>query len=217
MNFRKIIMLIYWLMILFFIAVLIIGNLYTLPRFLIIIFVIIFAPLIILSVFIWIIFIAMIGTPKNEFLTNFSIKYYSNEIKCEQIDKYSYKIYLKNGDYKTYKSQNYFILNMRGWLFKKTHIRDIILMNYHLNFFNKNKFLYRKLFSKKYFENENMSISFELLNGRHKIMPMIKKGIEKRSIFTVFKYLFPCSLISRKNIKQITKKYYYWDLSSFYI
>ena len=130
-------------------------------------------------------------------------------------------LHIKNNEYKKYKSKPYFDLNMSGWIFKKTHIRDILLMNYHFDIYNNNnKYPLKKLRNKRLFIGCNMKVIFILKNGKKVIMHMIKNGVEKRSIIYCLKIYFPLMFMRKYRVGVIStnsKKHYHCDLELFYL
>lgn len=116
-------------------------------------------------------------SPKSELPDNINLISFNNDIICEQLDRNNFIIYLYDSKLK---------IDMSGWIFKKTYIRDIILMYYHLNHYNKNKLKSTKCLSKKFFPNQNLSIIFMSNNGEKKLY-LIKDGKEKRSFLCSYK------------------------------
>ena len=95
-------------------------------------------------------------SPKSELPDKINLISFNNDIICKQLDRNNFIIYLYDSKLK---------IDMSGWIFKKTYIRDIILMYYHLNHYNKNKLKSTKCLSKKFFPNQNLSIIFMSNNG----------------------------------------------------
>lgn len=110
---------------------------------------------------------------------------YKGKISAVEIKKGVYKIILEH--------QKEFILDMSGWIFKKTYIRDILLMYYHLDFYNKNRFKSKKCLSKNFFPDDNIKMVFESRNGKKKYLWLIKNGKEKRSIICSYKIFMLCT------------------------
>ena len=112
-------------------------------------------------------------------------KNYNGKIIAVEIKKGFYNVILEH--------EKEFIVDMRGWIFKRTYIRDILLMYYHLDFYNKNKLKSKKCLSKKLFPNENIEIMFKLISGKEKKLWLIKNGKEKRSIICDWKIFITCT------------------------
>ena len=128
-------------------------------------------------------------SPKSQLPKNIKIYNFRNDIKCKQIGKSIYEVSLDNKN---------LVIDMTSWIFKKLYIRDIILMYYHLSYYNTHKLTSFKCNSKKYFKGENKYISFQLLNGKKIRIPMIKNGKEKRTILCDFKIFMLSGSLDRK-------------------
>ena len=68
-------------------------------------------------------------SPKDMFDIEFSKYSFQTDIVCNQLSSSKYEIIIRKN-----KTQ---ILDMKGWIFKKTHIKDITLLHYHLDYYNK--------------------------------------------------------------------------------
>jgi len=139
-----------------------------------------------------------IGCPKDMFDIEFSKYSFQTDIVCNQLSSSKYEIIIRKN-----KTE---ILDMKGWIFKKTHIKDIILLHYHLDYYNKNKLKSRKCNSKKFFPDKTISIIFKMKNGKEKKMYMIKNGREKRSFLLDLKIFFVTDIRPRE--KKLKKDYY---------
>ena len=145
--------------------------------------------------------------PKTELPRKVSpLTYINDTIQCKQITNSIYEVALYNRNLK---------IDMTSWIFKKTYIRDIILMYYHLDYYNRNKLKSKKNISKRYFKGQNKYIEFHMLNGKIIKIPMIKKGIEKRSFLCSLK-LFVLSSPLDKRVRYQKDQYYSNDITIFY-
>ena len=89
-----------------------------------------------------------ISTPKTELPRKVNpLTYINDTIQCKQITKSIYEVALYNRNLK---------IDMTSWIFKKSYIRDIILMYYHLKYYNRNKLKSFKCNSKRYFKGQNI-------------------------------------------------------------
>ena len=148
-----------------------------------------------------------ICSPKDKLPNKVNMLSFNNDIICKQLDRNNFLVYLYNRELK---------INMSGWIFKKTYIRDIVLMYYHLNYYNRNKFKSSKCLSKKFFPGQNISILFKMKNGKNKNLYLIKNGIEKRSFLCSFKIFILSGPLDR-HTKYQKDKYYKNDINWFYM
>lgn len=137
-------------------------------------------------------------SPKSKLPDKISMLSFKNDIICEQIDRNNFIVHLYNKELK---------IDMTGWIFKKTYVRDIILMYYHLNYYNKNKFISYKCLSKKYFPGQNLSIIFMKKNCKNELY-LIKNGKEKRSFLCSFKIFVLCGPALIRSFREPKDKYY---------
>ena len=142
-----------------------------------------------------------ISTPFNKLPKSIHYYTYQKDIICIQKTKNLFIVNAYN---------NKIEFDMRYCLFKKTYIRDIVLMYYHIRYYNMNKLGLSKSISKKFFQNHNdLFIDFYLLNGKTIRLPMIKNGKEKRS--------FICSYKLHNNFtNQIGWRKFHWPGNEYY-
>lgn len=124
-------------------------------------------------------------TPKSKLPKKIDSINFNGKIKVIEIRKGIFNVMLEH--------KKEFIIDMRGWIFKKTYVRDILLMYYHLNYYNMQKHKSFKCLSKKYFTGENKQLIFILKSGKDKYMWLIKDGKEKRSFLCDIKIFFTCT------------------------
>lgn len=153
------------------------------------------------------ILIMFISTPKTPLPKKINQSSFINDIVCNQKSKSIFEVVLYN---KT------LTIDMSSWIFKKFYIRDIILMYYHLDYYNRNKLNSFKCNSKRYFKGQNKYMLFHMLNGKVKKIPMIKNGIEKRTIISSLKILLLSSSLDKRN-RYKKDKYYTNEVINFYI
>lgn len=146
-------------------------------------------------------------SPKNKLPRDIKLYNFGDEIECKQITRSIYEVSL--GDKKLK-------IDMTSWIFKRLYIRDILLMYYHLSYYNSHKLPSFKCNSKKYFKGENKYISFQLLNEKKVKIPMIKKGKEKRTILCDFKIFMLSGSLDRR-MKYKKDKYYINYVTNFYV
>ena len=140
-----------------------------------------------------------IGCPKDMFDIEFSKYSFQTDIVCNQLSSSKYEIIIRKN-----KTE---ILDMKGWIFKKTHIKDITLLHYHLDYYNKKQLKSFKCNSKKFFPDKTISIIFKMKNGKEKKMYMIKNGREKRSFLLDLKIFIISGL--RKRGEKLKKDYHH--------
>lgn len=92
----------------------------------------------------------------------------------------------KKGVFETTLKGKKMIFDMRGWIFKKTTVADIILAYKHCSYYNSNLLWYKygawRLLGKDYFKDEHdLIVEFITKKGKFTIY-VIKDGLEKRSI-----------------------------------
>ena len=167
--------------------------------------------LLIISVVVWPIIlplvIVFISTPKTQLPKRINLLSFNNDIICNQKSHSVYEVILYN---------KVLTIDMSSWLFKKLYIRDIMLLYYHLDYYNRNKLNSFKCNSKKYFKDENKYIVYNMLNGKTKKIPMIKNGIEKRTIICSLKLLLLSSSLDRRN-RYKKDKHYVNEVINFYL
>ncbi len=137
------------------------------------------------SIFIIFNFIRLLGSPKNELPFEINIITFSKDINCERINRNKFLVHSWNKDIE---------FNMQGWLFKKRHLRDILLMYYHIHYYNSNKIPAYKVTNNKFFKGKNLSLLITNKNGKIKKIHLIKNGKEKRSFLFYLKvgmYTYP--------------------------
>ena len=156
-----------------------------------------------------ILIVLFIATPSSPLPSKVSMLSYISDIKCYQISKSTFDVSLYNKLLK---------IDMSGWLFKKTYIRDIVLLYYHLDFYNRKIDSSWKCNSKKYFLNQNLNLIFKMKNGIVKKIPLIKNGKEKRSIILDVKILIYTQkwfFFKKPNYKY--PKHKKFDIGNFYV
>lgn len=99
----------------------------------------------------------------------------------------------KKGVFETTLKGKKMIFDMRGWIFKKTTVADIILAYKHCSYYNSNllgaKYGVRQLFRKNYFKNEH-DLRIEFITNKGKYTKyVIKDGLENRSAILNIKFL----------------------------
>lgn len=105
----------------------------------------------------------------------------------------------KKGIFTCFIGRKKIVLNMRGWLFKKHKIRDIILLYKHLDYYHKHKLKSAKLLHKSYFKNEkDCFITFVDKNDNKSILYIIKNGKEKRTMLLSIKLFLIITIVSRR-------------------
>ena len=156
-----------------------------------------------------ILIVIFIATPKTPLPKKVNMLSYISDIKCYQISKSTFDVSLYNKLLK---------IDMSGWLFKKTYIRDIILLYYHLDFYNRKIDSTWKCNSKKYFKTQNLNLIFIMKNGNFKKIPLIRNGKEKRSIILdlkLFIYSQKWFFLKKPNYKYA--KHDKFDIGNFYV
>lgn len=133
---------------------------------------------------------------------------YKGKIVAVEIKKGVYEIVLEH--------QKEFVLDMSGWIFKKAYIRDILLMYYHLDFYNKNKLKSKKCLSKKFFPEDNIKMVFKSRKGKEKYLWLIKNGKEKRSIICSYKIFMLCTGALEMKSKYDPDRYREKKIETFY-
>jgi len=145
------------------------------------------------SILLWIFFspimVMFMCTPKSNLPLKINMINFCGDIKCNQKSHSKFDVIFSNKSFE---------VDMSSWLFKKSYIRDIILMYYHLDYYNRKKLKQTKCISKKYFKGENMFITFNLLNGKQKKMFLIKNGKEKRTFICSLKIFFMVAIKDRR-------------------
>ncbi len=142
--------------------------------------------------------ISEIGAPKKTLPDRVNHLYMNNDII---IRKLSY------GIYETKIGSRILKFDMRFWIFKKTHISDIILMYKHVYYYNKHKIPNRNAGKKDFFKSEkDLSIVFIAKNKTIKKY-IIKNGKEKRSFLAYLKIKI---IIDIPLINKYTRKYLFW-------
>ena len=147
-----------------------------------------------------------ICSPKEKLPRKVNLCTYINDVLCNQITRSEFDILFYN---KTIR------INMGGWIFKKHYIRDIVLMYYHLYYYNYHKLKSFKNLSKKFFPAKNLSILFMMKNGKKKELYLIKNGKERRTILCDIKLLFLTGRISRR--KNTKDEYYKMEVPDYYL
>ena len=171
------------------------------------IFFIIMLVLFIIWPFYLLLILPFVCTPKTKLPEKINVLTFKKDIKCTQKDFNVYTVSLYNKELE---------IDMSGWIFKRKYIRDIILMYYHLNYYNLHKLKSHKCLSKHYFKNETILMEFILRNGKTKKSYLIKNGKEKRSFICTLKILFLAGSLDRRT-KYKKDKYYSNTVTNLYI